>query len=146
MPKILAREVGFDVTQYFDLPAEDAEDIVKIVDGYVYDQAQHTHCCELTPSYWLRYVYRTIHFRDDLYDYSPEAEDRRNELYEKYGEPGDDMYVHVRDIERRSDTVAIGEYEYATDDEQAASEFMLDDYESAWESACDHAAGNPHFA
>ena len=48
--------IGYDETHHWNLDALDLKDRVflsKIVTVYAVNRAEHTHCCELTPSYNL---------------------------------------------------------------------------------------------
>lgn len=46
--------VWIDETQHLSDSARDA--CGRLFTGYVYDATEATHCCELTPSYWLEAV------------------------------------------------------------------------------------------
>jgi len=93
-----AYAVALDQTLDYYIEPEDAPYIARIWEGYVFDRNQRTHCCELTPSYFLLYLQTRVELTDDGHALDDEARDRLCNRYER--EPSDDCYVHCGDIER----------------------------------------------
>ena len=90
-----AYAVALDETDHYNLDPADARYIKRIDGVYLFDAREQTHCCELTASYWLIYLYTSIVFTDDADDAVREA------LDEKYAhEPSDDIYVHCGSIDK----------------------------------------------
>lgn len=86
--------IALDETKYYNIDPEDRPLIERILGIYFFDRNVHTHCCEITPSYWLEYHSASIHFRDDV------SENDRDRLDYKYGhEPSEGSYYHVAAIE-----------------------------------------------
>lgn len=93
-PKIIA--VAMDHTMYM---TDVLRSEVKGVRGiYLYDETSRTFCCEITPSFFLRWVDVALEYADDISD------KRKDELYdefrESYAANDPDIYMHVRDVER----------------------------------------------
>lgn len=102
--------IVFDTTRYWDKGFLEEHGITKIEEVYLYDKNEVTYCCEVTPSYWLRWVdanATTIH-DDDAYDRDWDAErkrDRANELVREGAmlsahDEGWGIYVHCHEIDR----------------------------------------------
>jgi len=78
-------------TAHYTIKPEDRADIQSIHTVYVYDCGVRVHCCELLPSYELRYLYTYIAYSADVGD------ERLDELESRYcHEGGDDTYMHCR--------------------------------------------------
>ncbi len=92
--------VEIDETRNWNLDDKDRPFVEKITGVYFYDRNEHTHCCELTPSYYLRTLGSSIHFKSD----TPDAVQERitdalaSELY-----GGDDIYMWVMHVEAIDD-------------------------------------------
>ena len=87
--------VAIDVTRYFNIRDEDKPYVEKIDAVHFFDKNQHTHCCDLSPSYLLCGIYHTVHFPLNTPD------DVRERLFERYELEGpDDCYMYCRDVER----------------------------------------------
>jgi hypothetical protein len=87
------RAIAFDETRYWNLREEDRPYVARILGVYFYDAREYTYCCELTPSYYLRFLGHEVVTTDDAND------DDREALWERYAsEPGEDCYMHVRDV------------------------------------------------
>lgn len=121
--------VGIDATEYYNLGAG-APHVVRIRHVYVYDAAVATCCCELTPSFDLRYAYTYIEYADHVY--ADEA--LRDRLDADYAyEAVDDCYVHCRDVAKLApESLGVETCE-------------ADEYEEALESIIDHEQGNPTY-
>lgn len=92
--EIDAYAVALDETEYYNIDPADAPHIERIMGVYLFDRNERTHCCELTPSYYLIHLYDEIVFSTD-------ADDVMEALDEKYAhEPSDDIYVHCGEIEK----------------------------------------------
>ena len=93
--EIDAYAVALDETEHYNIDPADAPYIQRIDGVYLFDRNEKTHCCELTASYYLIYLYASVVFTDDISD------DLRNKLDEKYAhEPSDDIYVHCHTVDR----------------------------------------------
>lgn len=114
------RAVGHDVTRHYNISPEDAPHVEKIVDVFFYDRNEYTYLCELTPSYYLRYLYSFVSCKDDTSD---DVRDRIDDRYGYVHEPTDSVYVHVADVDPLP-SVAYG---------QEATEEEVREY---WQSNC----------
>ncbi len=86
--------VCLDETGHYNIDPADAPYIAAIHGVYVFDRNQQTHCCELTPSYYLIHLYDSVLFTGDVSD------EKREELDEKYCYcESDDIYVHCHEID-----------------------------------------------
>ncbi len=112
--------VPIDVTQYYNIADSDRPHIKKIVDVFIYDRNERTYCCEITPSYYLIYLYTTIEFADP--DISEDVRDSIQQAYCCY-ESTDDCYMHCSNVERIKGQVqydSSGKYEQ---DEETVREY-----------------------
>ena len=90
-----AYAVALNETEYYNIDAADRRFIERIDGVYVFDRNEHTHCCELTPSYFLIYAYTCIVFTADADDAA------RDDLQDKYAyQPSDDIYMHCHTVDR----------------------------------------------
>lgn len=112
------RAVSFDDTSYYQIPEEDMVYIERIVSTYLYRDDECTHLCEITPSFELRWLMTEVWTVPDTSD---EVREELSERYETWH--GEDIYMHVRDVEHRP-TVDCGTYE-------------------SWDDATEHLQGNP---
>lgn len=87
--------VGLDVTKHYEIEEEDKPYISQIVDVFVYNRNECTHCCELTPSYWLMYVDTFVRFGPTPSD---EVKERIDSRY--CHEATEDCYVHCSDVDK----------------------------------------------
>jgi len=55
-----AYAVALDETDHYTIEEADRPYIEKIMGVYLFDRNQRTHCCELTPSYWLTHLYDQV--------------------------------------------------------------------------------------
>jgi hypothetical protein len=89
--------IALDETEYYQIDPEDAPYIRRILGGYVFDRNLHTHCCELTPSYFLIFLFTSVELTDAGLALDDDA---RGEIYDKYEyEGGDDCYMHVHTVD-----------------------------------------------
>lgn len=87
--------VGFDETYAWNLAPEDKPWIKEIRGVYLFDRNEVTHCCEVTPSYFMRFCYHAFVLVDAATD---EVSER---IHEEYGtEPQDDCYMHCSEVDR----------------------------------------------
>jgi hypothetical protein len=82
--------VGLDVTRHYQIEDEDKPFVDKIIDVFIYNKNECTHCCELTPSYYLEYLETFVLFEGDVPD---EVRERIDERY--CHEPTEDCYAHT---------------------------------------------------
>jgi hypothetical protein len=86
--------VELDITSICTIPEDERGQVLKILDVFVYDDGEQTHCCEATPSFYLFPVLTRIETPDDL------DEDTRDSLQDKYCyEATDPCYMHCSDVE-----------------------------------------------
>lgn len=113
-----ARIIKLDHTEYFSIAEADKPYINKIMAVFLYDKNSHTHCCELTPSYWMNFLYHEIEFTEkgnalDEVGYPSEEYDKREELLDSYeNEPDDGMYVHVWNIDQLEEELSKQQFRY----------------------------------
>jgi hypothetical protein len=87
--------VSLDETSHWRIAEEDQPFIEKMLGIYIFDRAQHTYCCELTPSYFLCYIGDVAVLKPGTPD---DVRERIAETYECLNQ-GDDCYMHVRHVE-----------------------------------------------
>jgi len=93
-----AYAVALNRTSDYNIEPEDRRYIARILEGYVFDRNQPTHCCELTPSYWLIYLFTSVELTDAGLALDDDA---RGDLYDRYEmESSDDCYIHCRVVNR----------------------------------------------
>lgn len=86
---------AIDETAHYTIEEEDKPFIERIVGVYFFDRNEYTHCCEVTPSHYLRYLSDSVRCKDDTPD---DVRERIYELYEHCG--GEDCYMHVSSVDR----------------------------------------------
>ena len=97
-----AYAVQFDETTDYNIEPEDRPYVRRILGAYLFDRNQRTHCCELTPSYYLIYLFTQVELTDAGLALDDDA---RGVLYDRYEmEPSDDRYVHCGEINRYLET------------------------------------------
>ena len=90
--------VALNETNHYKIKPEHQPHIQAIRGVYLYDANSHTHCCELTPSYYLIYLYDEVIL-------TPEADESLSDeakeaIYEEYEYcDGEDIYVHVHNLD-----------------------------------------------
>src|SRR6266542_4446031 len=57
-----ARVIALNRTHNYLIDEKHQPSIARIEEVYLYDKHQHTHCCELTPSYYLIHLYSRVIF------------------------------------------------------------------------------------
>ncbi len=93
-----AYAVALDETDRCHIERADRPYIARILGAYLFDRNERTHCCELTASYYLIYLFTSVELTDAGHALDDDA---RGELYDRYEmEPSDDCYVHCGEIER----------------------------------------------
>jgi hypothetical protein len=98
------RAVGIDVTAHYSVAEEDKPHVKRIIDVFFYDRNEHTHLCEATPSYFLRYLYTTIEYAEGVFF----NEDLRERLDQEYAHCyTEDSYMHVSDVDRITELAAV---------------------------------------
>jgi hypothetical protein len=129
--------VALDETDHYVIADEDKPKIEKIMGVYLFDKNEVTHCCELTPSYWL------IHLYDEVVCAKEVDDEERSRLDEEYGhEDAEDIYVHCRDIERiiekaeRWTVLHHGDPELPDDEDKTDEENHRDKMEALREHFC----------
>ncbi len=97
-------EIRIDETPYWDWHALNAilGEEGKVYGVYIYNEMEHTYCCEIRPSYWLRHVY----------DFSSVMlpEKMMDEFYHHSNVDSNDHYFHTTDIDAlpESDKFKLG--------------------------------------
>lgn len=109
---------------------------------YLFDRNSRTHCCELTPSYYLIHLYDQVIPADDT------SEEQRQQLYDAYeNQGGEDCYVHCSRIERlikandKANVCHLGKPVYRTGEPIPADE--LADRDAIMEDLRESYCGNP---
>jgi len=93
--------IRIDETEYWDAEFLKDNRIKKIWSIYLYDYREHTHLCEMTPSYCLWYVDFSVEFEDDVdHDDTEEAYDK---VMESQCEQEPCQYAHVAVIDKHDD-------------------------------------------
>jgi len=86
----MLKAIEVDETEYYRIDEADRPLVESIRQVYLYDDAEVTNLCELTPSYWMEPLYVNVYLRDGVDERVAEA------LYEKYGyEPSEGTYLHA---------------------------------------------------
>lgn len=111
--------VRIDETKHWNLTGPKPETIWGV---YLVDMNEHTYCCELTPSLYLRFMYNT---------YTGEQNEEIEEVGNTYSE---DYYVHVREFPAAD----IHVIDQGTAD-------LCDTYDEFIEAWMEHCNANHHF-
>lgn len=133
-----ARVVALVETSGYNIAACDKPFIDCIRGIYVYDKNTVTHCCEMTPSYYLIHVYDQVILTEAGNELNHIAQDKIFEKYEQHGE-SDDKYVHCRNIDKiESEATPYYYYKYGN------PKVSFDDveYDQQMESLREHFQGN----
>ncbi len=96
--------VALDETHNFSINEEDAPFIQMILGVYSYDASVVTHCCEITPSYWLGNHGHIVRFKD----YGSVSEDDKERFFDRYELVKDEdggKYVHCRSVDSIATTL-----------------------------------------
>jgi hypothetical protein len=111
------KAVSINETKQYKINPEDQEDVLAIHGVYCYDPDSTTYCCELTPSHDLQYLYTYLTLSSSAQDNYT----RREELFERYcNEPGEDIYMHVSDVQALRQQKECGTFE----DMEEAHEYL----------------------
>ena len=136
--RINAWVIGFDETRNYNIKPEHAPHIQAIYGYYLFDRNEVTHCCELTPSYYLIHLY-------DVVILTPEAQDSldeemKDQIFQEYC-GGDNIYVHCRSVDAilRKRGKPKRTYHYG----ETGVKFTDTDYDEQMESLREHLCGNP---
>lgn len=107
--------VAMDESKNINLPALGDKDkyLIKVRSIWVYDPAERTHLCELTPSYALHLAYVDVVTIDDT------PEDIRDELNENMNMDETFTYLHCRDVEKLTERRT-----FEADDLEGAREYL----------------------
>lgn len=114
------RAQGLDFTRHYNIKDEDKPYIDRIVDVFMYDANTHTHCCEVTPSYWMMWLYTFVVWKGEP------SEEVRERIDARYcHEAADDCYMHVAGVQMLTDFAA-------SYDGQDAKDITEDDIREYW--------------
>jgi len=100
-PEIVA--LRLNETNYFkdshgNLPEDLNGKISAIYSVYLYDDTVRTFCCEITPSFFLRWVDVVLDFTDGI------EESERDKIYDEmrdvYTRDNSDCYMHISTVEK----------------------------------------------
>jgi hypothetical protein len=81
------------LNEEYYLPKEH-EGLIKSIKGvYLYDKNKRVHCCELTPSYYLIWLYNIVELTE-------EGEKQREDLLDLYEGSGENEYMHCKTIDK----------------------------------------------
>lgn len=97
--------VSTNDTEHYNIRPEDRQFISEIRTVYAFTPDSVTHCCEITPSYDLRYLYTFIVYQGEPDDNVRDVLDGRY-CYE----PTDDMYMWCSAVDRMTPKTC-GEFE-----------------------------------
>lgn len=135
-----ARVIAYNETSYYNIEDEHKPFIKAIRNVYLYDKNEITHLCEITPSYWLIWLYTQVIFTDagnELGDFE------KNDIFEKYEQCGgnDNIYVHCHEVDQVEATAKKNEFRYYV---YGATGVNLEDTsrEEQMESLREHFQGN----
>ena len=121
------RAVQFDETHHWNIPGHLRPFVRRMLGVYFYNANEVTHCCELTPSYYLRGLQNDVECVDD----TPDA--IRDELSElALSEPCEDCYVHCHVVDRKPFAAFLGSVGTDGEDEPVSE----DDVREYWQGNC----------
>lgn len=123
--------VARDVTSDYSIAEEDKPKIKRILDVFYYDANTYTYCCELAPSYHLRYLYTTIETDLDTLD---EDRDRLDEEY--CHEPTEDIYMHASDVKSLPADLKVAFGEIADHIDRSDPQEEEDYVRETWQGNC----------
>jgi hypothetical protein len=132
-----AHLIAIDESRHYSIPEADAPFIAQIRGIYLFDRNVHTYCCEMTPSHFLTHICDSVTLTPAGEELDEYAKDRIYQDYELNG--GDDIYIHVRDIDRMIDKAGKGDH-YAYGSPGVSYEDV--DYDDQMESLREHFNGN----
>jgi len=89
------RLIALDETEYWNLP-EYAGKILRVECVYLYDAAEQTYCCELTPSHYLIPIESRAVCAEDV---SEEDRDRIDQTIRAH-DSSEGSYMHCRTVEK----------------------------------------------
>ena len=139
-----ARVIALNRTHHYLIDAKHQPSIARIEEVYLYDKNQHTHCCELTPSYYLIHLYTRVIF-------SPKGdklnEHEQDEIFQAYEhEVTEECYVHCHEIDALETQAKPFTYHIHGDPEfgDAADEFENEEdfHDSVMDALREHFQGN----
>ena len=127
IPKFII--VAINETNYWDL--SDLQEVEKVYGVYLVDLNRITHCCEITPSYYLHWITDDYTLKES---FSEVSEDRREyiEDYIRYNCCKDGNYYHCKYVDSiKSIPVQLSDRDL--------EDFISDDisYEGLIESVCE---------
>ena len=133
--------VRLDETQYYADGFLKSLGVKKAYGVYLYHRGEATHCCEFTPSYYLRQI--DIDFElEDQFDYDHPLFDSVSEEADtelRQAQEWDGKYVHCCDIDALPDK---DRHVYGKPFDGPVPEGV--DYDSIIEGITEHFQGNPH--
>lgn len=107
MPKF--KQVKIDETKHWNKDFLKKNNLKKMLGVYVYNSDEVTHCCELTPSYFLNFVHTDYEF--EIYPDDNDIRESINcaiieiDLIREF-----EIYMHCRDIDKL-DSINLGEFD-----------------------------------
>ena len=96
--------IGLDQTADWHLPAVLMQHVEKILTVCAFDRSSQTHCCEVTPSYWLECVCFSVVYKDGVPD--RKRDDVENEIMAVPASESS-CYMHARVVDRMMSTAAF---------------------------------------
>ena len=101
--------IALDVTSHYVIAEEDKPFVESIHDVFFFCTSEHTYCCEITPSYYLQYLYTYVKLVDGEGD---KYEEMREHLDTTYCyEHTEDSYMHVWRVKGMQGVVECGNFE-----------------------------------
>lgn len=107
-----ARVIALNETRNYNFKKGDKQYIKAMLGVYLYDKNSHTHCCSLTPSYWLIHLYDVcvLNSKGDKLDDS--EKDRLFEEYENCPQDQTGSYFDVGGIDSLEESLQGKHFRY----------------------------------
>lgn len=120
---VAPRVIALDETKYWNLSSCPHKETVERIDGvYFYDENEVTHCCELTPSYLLQFLYNRVTFIPSIEnsnEVGPYDVREAVEYWMQSGADNEDQYMHCSLVNRlaiKVDVVKLKDYAVTEDE------------------------------
>jgi len=124
-------------TSHYHIDSADVPYIAQIRGVYLFDKEQRTHCCELTPSYYLIHLYDQVILSEAGDALDDDQKDRLYQAYEYNG--GENNYVHCHEIDAIVERADQGEH-YVYGDSEVKEDDV--EYDDQIEAVREHLCGN----
>jgi hypothetical protein len=131
--------VRLDETGYYDSGFLKKIGVKRVWGVYLYDRGEQTHCCEVTPSYWLVQVDIAVEFSFSRTDPAYEKKSEKAEMEIRQVQENDGMYFHCHQIDILPDE---DRHVHGSPFNGAPPDIS---YEDAFEGVVEHYRGNPRW-